>query len=313
MSVAYTDISRVVNKKKMEAQQLSFLVRNAVKKSEPDRYVKRICQTANSPQFYQLGYPKHQIQKLLVILGDQTLSFFLFLFEQLMKTFAEDPNFPMFEDMETTMLFFDIIGDNLEKNTFDSFKTNIVAMNSPGVLHMWVDFSERLFKQVEKMSNLQFMLQKRLVSKSVPFQDELTFYSTVMLSEPVVSVLGKLIQELQLVFLFLRNGNHLTFKVLLETVRAFLLMSGYRFEPGMLRFQAMLSLNEAKTEYQYVPNPNRNILVDFEELIEFLIRVSWVLELDSSPTLRPAYFINSRNATSPTQDAAAVSISELLD
>lgn len=236
---------------------------------------------ANSPQFYQLGYSKHQLEKLSQLLANQTLSFFLFVFEQLMKTFADDPNFPNFEDLETTMLFLDAFADNLEKNTFDTFKTSIVAMNSAGVLHMWVDYSEKLYKQVEKTSNLDFMLQKRLTTKALHFRDEQSFYSTIMLSEPLMSMLAKLLPALQKVFLFLRTGAVLTFSGMLENIRQFLLLESVECETGMLRFQAVMALGENKTEYQYVPNPQRFITVDFEELIEFLIRISWILELDS--------------------------------
>ena len=83
------------------------------------------------------------------------------------------------------------------------------------------------------------------------------------------------------------------FDDILDSINIFLLEEGYSYEDYLLKLQLLLSLEDAKTDYQPMKEEDkgRKLKVGFGEAVEMIVRIAWTLSLVKEPQLDLDYLI----------------------
>lgn len=225
----------------------------------------------------QFGYSKIAIEKYKQLLRDSDVCIFFFYFEQMIKVYSVDPLNMTFEDFFNLLKEFEIFADEVEENIASELKDEVITLTSTSILHLWLQISNRIYKLTDPSLNLETIIEKKLDELVKWFDLEREFVNLVLPNDTVGEVIYREISYIQELFLFLRNGPYLEFNNLVAKMESYLAAIHCRIEQRVIKYQLILSMAERKTEFQPVQDEKSMIKVDQPELIEFMLRIAWLI------------------------------------
>ena len=297
VELPYSDVTSLINKKKVNHSHVEVILKPLTKKTSQERLKKRIVNVLSSVPFSQYGYSKNEGEKYRQVMRDSDSCILLFYMEQLIKTFADDPLNTTFGNFIELLHFFDLFADETELASALLLKNLIITLTPTTVLHLWLQLSNRIFKLTDPSFNLEMMIEKRIEPRVSWIENERAFVRLILPHESVSEVIYREISYLQEVFLFIRSSPHLEFMTLLTKTSSYLQAIHHPIDHQVLKYQLILSMPERKTEFQPVQTDQSSILIGLPDLIEFLLRVSWLVYSSSPNSLTLATMYGSVGAS----------------
>lgn len=294
-----------MSKKVEEENPIEFLFKNLYSiQTNYSTIPRRIQSIISSPQFYQLGYNKASTEKFKELVKEnEDFCFFLHIFEMIVKSFSKDILSPFYENVEEAMEFFGFFEDPYERVLVNDLSQMIISITSSNLVYFWIEFSSALFKLTDKMGNVQIMLDKKVRNCIKHFMVDREFRPSILAHQKMGELISAKISYLQSIYFLAKKDTDLRFEGLVELMSSYFTKSKVNFDVYLLKFILLMSISSKKLEYQPLKSLRRGVLIDFSEFVEFIVRISWVLAIESEePSLKITY-INYQKRSETSEDS----------
>jgi len=262
------------------------MFKSAVKKVDRERLVRRTLVILNSPQFVQLGYSRYDTQRIKELVRSTDISFFFYVFELVVRALASNPTSVMFEDVERAVSSMGLFVDSYERQLLANISSRVFNVGPASVIYIWLTFAAQLYKIVDLCDNLKLIYEKRLEPWANNFALERKILEQLITSVVISDSVSSVINNLQNIFLLSHSSSKLSSQELLAVIKSFLDYGHRPMSTEVLNFALLSSVAISKTS----PSPlsvDKNLNVEFNELVEFLIRISLI------QTMQPVQSIKS--------------------